>query len=92
MNSSYRVGFVFGMIALLAMLGCPPGTKTSAEFHVTVSADACKEDRTGPAEPEFVMLECPKVEGGGVIRVQFPRREWWNMRAHDARTDAGPGK
>lgn len=76
------------------VLGCPPGTQTAAEFTVKVSADLCKEDTSGPSSPENVTLSCPKVEGGGTVRIVFPRKEWWaiKIRTREPFLKPDPGK
>lgn len=80
-------------LAVILLLGCPQGTKTTLDVGVRVGTDTCKEDRSAPASNEYAFLDCADVSGEGRIRVQFPRTEWYTMRARAVGTvDAGPGK
>ena len=73
------------------LMGCPPGTKTAVEFTVKVTADGCLEDKRY-VDNETVALDC-QAEAGGSVKVQFPRRQWWAIKAAQHGTnDTGPGK
>lgn len=84
-------GFLMACIVVMS-LGCPPGTKTSVDFTVKVSADLCKENKESPdSTAQQAALDC-QVEAGTSVRVLFPRREWGQMKFHDPKADPGPGK
>ncbi len=79
--------------AVTMLVGCPPGTKTTVQAGVTAVIDPehCKEareDRGGNA----VLLDCTTVTGSGVIRIEFPRKSWWDLKLSHSGVDAGPGK
>ena len=77
--------------ASAALMGCPPGTKTAVEFTVKVTANGCAEDKAF-VDNETVALDCA-AEAGGTIKVQFPRRQWWAIKAaQHGSVDPGPGK
>jgi len=92
---------VFNLVAILSLastamamlVGCPPGTKTTVEAGVTAVVDPanCKEAKedTGGSS---VLLDCTTVTGTGVIRIQFPRKSWWDLKLSHSGVDAGPGK
>lgn len=92
---------VFNVVAFLSlasvattmMVGCPAGTKTTVQAGVTAVVDPAncheaKEDLGGPA----VLLDCTTVTGSGVIRIEFPRKNWWDLKLSHSGVDAGPGK
>ena len=85
---------VFMLVLTAFLLGCPPGTKTVLEVGVKVDADHCKEDLSAPVpDNETVAVDCLSASGEGTIKVQFPRREWYNIVTyHRGLLDAGPGK
>lgn len=87
---------IFGCIAATFILGCPPGTKTSIDLGVQVNVDPqhCKEDRTKPdAPPDLALLDCTSIQGGGTVRILFPRQEWHSIKQRGiGSVDAGPGK
>lgn len=91
----------FRLFAILALagpmttvlVGCPAGTKTTVQAGVTAVIDPehCKEareDRGGTS----VLLDCMTVTGSGVIRIEFPRKTWWDLKLAHSGIDAGPGK
>ncbi len=96
MKTSALVWFLAGCVWPIAMglaLGCPQGTKTTVQAGVTavISPEACKEareDRGGTS----VILDCTTVTGTGVIRIEFPRKNWWDLKLAHSGIDAGPGK
>lgn len=89
----YAVGGFTMACATIIALGCPPGTKTSLDVSVKVSADTCTEDKTSPqSTSDMAALTCPAVETGATVHILFPRREWSALRFHDPKADVGPGK
>lgn len=96
--------FVLATTAMTLIAGCPPGTKTSAEVGVSVKVDPahCREQRGAAPDAsatdtlvvgnENVMLDCVALEGGGTIRISFPRKAWWAIRLADVGANPGPGK
>jgi len=75
------------------LVGCPLGTKTTVQAGVTTIIDPqhcqeAREDRGGNA----VILDCTTITGSGVIRVEFPRKNWWDLKLAHSGIDAGPGK
>lgn len=87
---------MLGLTTMSMMTGCPAGTKTSVDLgvQVTVTPDGCKEDRTATsAPPDLAVLDCTSVQGGGTVRILFPRQEWQSMKGRRfGEIDAGPGK
>lgn len=85
--------FTLATTAMTLLVGCPPGTKTTVQAGVTAVIDPehcqeAKEDRGGNA----VLLDCTTVTGSGVIRIEFPRKSWWDLKLSHSGVDAGPGK
>ncbi len=79
--------------AMTMLVGCPAGTKTTVQAGVTAVIDPvnCKEareDRGGSS----VLLDCTTVTGTGTIRIEFPRKTWWDLKLAHSGVDAGPGK
>ncbi len=92
---------VFNLVAFLSLastatamlVGCPAGTKTTVQAGVTAVIDPAncqeaKDDLGGPS----VLLDCTTVTGSGVIRIEFPRKNWWDLKLSHSGVDAGPGK
>jgi hypothetical protein len=79
--------------AMTMLVGCPAGTKTSVEAGVTAVIDPAnckeaKEDKGGTS----VLLDCTTVTGTGIIRIEFPRKGWFDIKLSHSGVDAGPGK
>ncbi len=94
-RTAFRVVALLSLASLSTglLLGCPPGTKTTVTAGVTAVVDPehckeAKEDLGGPA----VLLDCTTVTGSGVIRIEFPRKNWWDLKLSHSGVDAGPGK
>lgn len=98
---SRRAPYVYLLLSLVGLsipllTGCPAGTKTAVEIHgvVKVDGDHCKEDRGSPdavnLSPELTLLDCTSGEVGGVVRIVFPRKAWYEVK--EKPVDAGPGK
>lgn len=95
---SRRAFHVLAFVSLMSLgpsllVGCPPGTKTSVQAGVTAVIDPehcqeAREDRGGNS----VLLDCTTVTGSGVIRIEFPRKNWWDLKLAHSGIDAGPGK
>lgn len=84
---------VMASTAMTMLVGCPAGTKTTVQAGVTAVVDPehcqeAKEDRGGNA----VLLDCTTLTGSGVIRIEFPRKSWWDLKLSHSGIDAGPGK
>lgn len=95
--------FAFALTGLVVVggLGCPVGTKTSVEAGVSATVDPthCKEVQgdAGLAlnTSSTVLLDCSTLTGSGTIRIEFPRRSWWDIKlaaGDGGAIDAGPGK
>lgn len=80
-----------GVFCFATALGCPTGAQTSIEASVTARVDPehCKEAREDVGGAT-ILLDCAAVAGTGILKVTFPRRAWWDMKA--PHIDAGPGK
>lgn len=92
---AFRATLFVSILSLMTgvLVGCPAGTKTSVQVGVTAVVDPehcreAKEDRGGDA----VLLDCTTVTGSGVIRIEFPRKNWWDLKLAHSGIDAGPGK
>jgi len=92
---AFRVATFVSLVSLATSLlvGCPAGTQTTVQAGVTAVIDPqhcqeAKEDRGGNS----VILDCMTVTGSGVIRIKFPRKNWWDLKLAHSGIDAGPGK
>jgi hypothetical protein len=98
---SRRAPYLYLLVSLASLsipllTGCPAGTKTAVEIHGVVKIDGehCKEDRQSQEavnlSPELTLLDCTSGEVGGVVRIVFPRKSWYEVK--EKAVDAGPGK
>jgi hypothetical protein len=65
----------------LALLGCPPGTKTTVDFTVKVGADTCRDAGVTSPDEDSAVIDCVKASGEGSVRILFPRSLWYRMQA-----------
>ncbi len=82
--------------AIAMLTGCPQGAKTTVTAGVTATVDPaqCAEVRPtgGALSGDTVTLDCANLTGSGTIRIEFPRKAWWDAKLSRSSVDAGPGK
>jgi hypothetical protein len=96
----FRSFVMLTSLATSLLVGCPAGTKTTVEAGIiaTIDPSKCSEVRPDAGAPavssgDTLLLDCANLTGSGTIRIEFPRKAWWDAKLSRVPSiDAGPGK